>query len=147
MTAPKDWRGVEITEGALLIYGAGVGRSVALVEATFTGRVTDSGRLWVRIVRRAYGGGWSSAKPEVHIGADRVTVVGSLPPSGVPLEDANVLDSVNNSIKFYTRELAESLQRGHPRRPDYSWTHEEEVAHYETELAKMLLKRKELTDG
>lgn len=144
---PRDWRGVEIKEGALLVYGAGVGQSVAMVEATFTGRVSATGRLWVRVVRRSYGGGWSSAKAEVHIGADRVTVVGSLPHSDVPLEDANVLDSINNSLRYHTKELGDSLQRGEPR-PDSHWTtHEDEVAHHETELAKLYIKRKELTDG
>jgi hypothetical protein len=79
----KDWRGTPIEVGALCIYGAPVGRSIALVEAEVVG-YTKSGRINVRIVRRAYGAEWSS-KEVVHVGADRLVVVNELPPSDVPL--------------------------------------------------------------
>lgn len=79
----KDWRGTPIEIGALCIYGAPVGRSIALVEAEVVG-YTKSGRINVRIVRRAYGGSWSS-KEVVHVGADRLVVVNELPPSDLPL--------------------------------------------------------------
>lgn len=80
---PTDWRGTPITEGALVIYGAPLGRSIALVEAEVVG-FTKSGRVNVRILRRARGGTWSE-REVVHVGADRLVVVLELPPSDVPL--------------------------------------------------------------
>lgn len=80
---PKDWRGTAIEIGDVVIYGAPVGRSIALVEAEVVG-YTTSGRVNVRIIRRAYGGNWSD-KEVVHVGADRLVVVTALPPSDVPL--------------------------------------------------------------
>lgn len=85
---PRDWRGVPIVVGALVIYGAPVGRSISMVEATVES-FTKSGRVNVRPVRRAYGGGadygWD-AKETVHVGQDRLTVVGELPPALMPTE-------------------------------------------------------------
>ncbi len=78
-----DWRGTPITEGALVIYGAPVGRSIALVEGTVDG-FTKSGRVNVRVLRRAYGGGWSD-REVVHVGPDRLTIVAELPPTELPL--------------------------------------------------------------
>ncbi|MDG4792721.1 hypothetical protein [Micromonospora sp. WMMD1082] len=74
---PRDWRGTEIAPGALVVYGATVGRSVELVEA----RVSDpmlspSGRIWLDVIRRSYTG---SGRDRVHVGADRLTVVSALP--------------------------------------------------------------------
>lgn len=44
---PLDWRGIPITPGALVIYGAPVGRSIAMVEATCmpTAVITGTDRL------------------------------------------------------------------------------------------------------
>ncbi|MDH6625755.1 hypothetical protein M2271_003566 [Streptomyces sp. LBL] len=81
----KDARGVEIHEGATCVYGAGVGRSIALVEAVVDG-FTSSGRVWVKVVRRAYGGGWADGKKRVHVGADRLVVVDVLPDSDLPTD-------------------------------------------------------------
>lgn len=80
---PRDWRGVPIEVGALVIYGAPVGRSIAMVEGTVDG-FTKSGRVNVRVIRRAYG--YSDMKPVVHVGQDRLTVVSPLPESLMPTE-------------------------------------------------------------
>jgi len=75
-----DWRGAPITEGALVIYGSPVSRSITLVEGVVRG-FTPSGRVWVEITRRSYG---KYRRAEVvHVGADRLTVVLSLPPATV----------------------------------------------------------------
>lgn len=77
---PRDWRGTPITPGALVIYGAPVGRSIALVEATVADpMLTPSGRIWLNVQRRAYG--HSDTSRRVHVGADRLTVVTALPPT------------------------------------------------------------------
>lgn len=81
---PKDWRGTPIVPGALVIYGAPVGRSIAMVEAEVVG-FTKSGRVNVRVVRRAYGN-WGEQKEIVHVGADRLTIVEKLPPTEVPTD-------------------------------------------------------------
>lgn len=82
LTDPRDWRGVPITVGALVIYGAPVSRSIAMVEATVEG-FTKSGRVNVRIIRRAYGSYYwrdeDDSKEVVHVGQDRLTVVNTLP--------------------------------------------------------------------
>lgn len=77
----RDWRGTPIVPGALVVYGAPVGRSIAMVEGTVDG-FTKSGRVNVRIIRRSYGG-WSQGKDVVHVGADRLTIVETLPPTDV----------------------------------------------------------------
>jgi hypothetical protein len=81
----KDARGVEIVEGAPCIYGAPVGRSIALVEGVIDG-FTPSGRVWVKVVRRAYGGGWADGKERVHVGPDRLVIVDALPTTDLPTE-------------------------------------------------------------
>jgi hypothetical protein len=81
----KDARGVDIHVGATCVYGAGVGRSIALVEAVVDG-FTDAGRVWLKVVRRSYGGGWADGKDRVHVGADRLVIVDLLPASDLPTE-------------------------------------------------------------
>lgn len=76
---PRDWRGTPIEPGKLVIYGAPVGRSIAMVEATVADpMLTPSGRIWLDVHRRAYGG-WADEVRRVHVGADRLTVVDALP--------------------------------------------------------------------
>jgi hypothetical protein len=111
-TVPVDWRGVPITEGCTLIYGAGVGRSVAMVEAVYEGKTTPSGRLWVRVVRRAYGSTGSAADLRVHIGADRVTVVDSLPASDTPTEDEKIRTDCHRRADYHRKRIAELTQPG-----------------------------------
>lgn len=79
-----DWRGTVITEGATVIYGGPVGRSIQQVEGRVAG-FTKTGRVNVEIIRRSYttpyGGG---DKRVVHVGPDRLTIVESLPPTDKP---------------------------------------------------------------
>jgi hypothetical protein len=82
--ASRDARGVPITVGATVIYGAPVGRSIALVEGTVVG-FTKSGRVNIRVIRRAYGG-WYSGKDVVHVGHDRLVIVNDLPESNKPTD-------------------------------------------------------------
>lgn len=98
---PRDWRGIPITPGARVIYGAGVGRSIALVEGTVDTDTpfTKSGRVNVRVIRRAYGGGWYDPKPVVHVGRDRLTVV-ELPPSTEPTEAEKAAESERHAALF-----------------------------------------------
>lgn len=90
-----DARGVFIDAGDTVIYGFGVGQSVAMAEGIVLGgecsceqpmtscpahpdhgsprpSVTPSGRIWVRIIRRSYGSG---SKPVVHVAPDRLVVL------------------------------------------------------------------------
>lgn len=84
----KDWRGTPITEGARCIYAATVGRSTELVEGEVVG-FTKSGRVNVRVVRRAYQGGWSDSKRIVHVGNDRLLI---MKPDGLPETDLPTFD-------------------------------------------------------
>lgn len=72
----KDWRGTPIEEGATVIYGGGVGRSIQMVEAEVIGFHKD-GKVRLKVVRRSFSG---SYKEEVLVGHDRITVVTELPP-------------------------------------------------------------------
>lgn len=78
-----DWRGTEITEGALVVYGGPVGRSIQQVEGRVAG-FTSGGRVNVEIIRRSYTGASSYGKKIVHVGPDRLTIVTGLPPTELP---------------------------------------------------------------
>lgn len=90
-----DARGVPLKPGARIVYGFGVGRSVAMAEGVIeeaAGDVslTPSGRVWVQIVRRSYSSGTDA---HVHIAPDRLVVVQALPPSPLPTQaQGNVAD-------------------------------------------------------
>lgn len=82
-----DWRGVPLAPGQMVIYGAPVGRSIAMVEAevvelymTKPEYGTPQPKVKLRIINRAYGG---SYKEFVSVGQDRVTIVEKLPASGI----------------------------------------------------------------
>lgn len=90
-----DWRGTPINIGDTVIYGAPVGRSIAMVEGIVDGW-TKSGRVNVRITRRAYG---YAGKDVVHVGADRLTIVEKLPDSALPTATEAAIISMKNSIK------------------------------------------------
>lgn len=110
----KDWRGIPITVGSTVVYGATVGRSVALVEAEVSG-FTPSGRIRVKIIRRAYGSTWASSKPQVDVGADRVTVVTELPPSDLPLHSEKVQERKDQEEAYKAKQEAlikEAVDKG-----------------------------------
>lgn len=127
-----DARGVEIVEGASCIYGAPVGRSIALVEGVIAG-FTPSGRVWVRIVRRAYGGGWSDSKERVHVGPDRLVVVDALPESGLPTDAEKQVARRKERIETYRHRIAELEAGGEAR----GWeSPQDALKHYRKWLAQ-----------
>lgn len=79
-----DARGVTISPGDVVLYGFGVGRSVAMAEGVVIpeagpepddGHVvslTASGRVRIRVIRRSYSSG---EKPVVDIAPDRLVVL------------------------------------------------------------------------
>jgi hypothetical protein len=107
-----DARGVEITEGASCIYGAPVGRSIAIVEGVIDG-FTQSGRVWVRVVRRAYGGGWTDGKERVHVGADRLVIVDALPTSDLPTEAERQAEQRQKNAQLCRDRIA-AVEAGEP---------------------------------
>ena len=78
----RDWRGTPIEPGQTVIYGSSVGRSIQLVEGEVDS-FTKSGRVRVRVIRRSYTTG---SKEVVVVGADRLTIVESLPPTSNPTQ-------------------------------------------------------------
>ncbi len=110
MTEYKDWRGTPINIGDICIYGAPVGRSIAMVQAIVDG-FTESGRVWLKVKHRSYGGGWSDSKNRVHVGADRLTIVLALPPTELPDEDEKTIESLKKSIQW-KEELLDEISRG-----------------------------------
>lgn len=142
-TELKDARGVKIAAGDTVIYGFGVGRSVAMAEGVVEGdlryrsdlpfsdqsriSLTASGRVRIRVVRRSYGGG---EKPVVDIAPDRIVVLKSLeyripgfygepelgavlPPSPLPTQDE---DNYGRLVAALERHLdnIERLATGGP---------------------------------
>lgn len=116
MAETNDWRGTPIEVGQTVIYGAPVGRSIAMVEAVVDG-FTDSGRVWLLVRHRAYGGWGDNVKQRVHVGADRLTVVLELPPTELPLETDKAMDSAKGSLERLEKDLA-ALDAG-GRAPHY----------------------------
>lgn len=85
---PIDARGVQIMPGATVVYGAPVGRSIAMVEATVA--LADpftpmTGRVRLTVVRRGFGRSWGDSDA-VTVRPDRLLVVLALPPAGTPTE-------------------------------------------------------------
>lgn len=119
-----DWRGTPITPGALVVYGAPVGRSIAMVEATVaTPMLTPSGRIWLDVVRRSYGH-IGTEVGKVHVGADRLTVVTELPPTEMPTA-ADVAAEAAAQREEWNRKRAEAeaecARVGHEPEDVTSW--------------------------
>lgn len=111
---PKDWRGTPIVVGALVVYGAPVGRSIAMVEGTVDS-FTKSGRVNVKIIRRSYGG-WGVGKEIVHVGPDRLTIVTELPPTDRPT------DKEKEEIRQAQNAERDRIYETHDF-PDYSYAY------------------------
>ena len=86
----QDWRGTPIEPGALVIYGAGVGRSIALVEAEVVELFPDKDTVKLKVIRRGFGGG---TQEHVRVGSSRMIVVHSLPPTDVPTQNERNAES------------------------------------------------------
>lgn len=117
-----DWRGTVIEPGQTVIYGAPVGRSIALVEAIVEG-FTKAGRVNVRVKHRAYGYTGATSKDVVHVGADRLTVVndGGLPPTNLPTEGEKKEVAQKRSAELdrikatHTLGMVTRIRYGYPR--------------------------------
>ena len=83
---PYDARGVRIEPGDRVVYGAGVGRSIEMVEARVRDEnpFTATGRVRLQVVSRSFGGfgTWHTAET-VAVRPDRLVVVTELP-DGAP---------------------------------------------------------------
>lgn len=134
MSDAKDARGVPVTVGATCIYGAPVGRSIALVEGVIDG-FTPSGRVWVKVVRRAYGGGWSTDAKRVHVGADRLVIVDALPVCDLPTAAEKSEAERLRLIKMYRADIVHAEAGG--ELAAYWSSREEALAHYRARLAKL----------
>lgn len=114
-----DARGVKIEPGDAVIYGYGVGRSVAMAEGEVVDdggkvSVTRSGRVRIRIVRRSYRHG---VKPVIDLAADRMVVLKALagwpvdqphlPPSPLPTQADEHRSRLETSLAHYRKRLAE----------------------------------------
>nr|WSW58475.1 hypothetical protein OG513_07705 [Streptomyces sp. NBC_00998] len=135
MTDAKDARGIPITVGATCIYGAPVGRSIALVEGVIDG-FTASGRVWVKIVRRAYGGYGVDRAERVHVGADRLVIVDVLPECDLPTQATDVEALRAEHAQRYRRHIADLEAGGAVP----SWANGDRDAglrHYRERLAKL----------
>ncbi|MFF1684484.1 MULTISPECIES: hypothetical protein [unclassified Streptomyces] len=129
-----DARGIEVKEGASCIYGAPVGRSIALVEGVIDG-FTPSGRVWVRIVRRAYGGGWSNSKDRVHVGSDRLVIVDSLPESDLPTNEETVAGRRKEAVEQHRRTIVDLEAGGEV--PRYLGTRDEALDYLYWRIAEL----------
>ncbi|MGW6949009.1 hypothetical protein ACWGHD_19045 [Streptomyces xanthophaeus] len=127
MTDATDARGVPITVGATCIYGAAVGRSIALVEGVIDG-YTASGRVWVKVVRRAYGGSGIDRAERVHVGADRLVIVDALPACELPTQ-AEVLVRERRDLRERYRRYIEDVEAGGPL-PSWARGDREEALRY-----------------
>lgn len=110
-----DARDVPIKPGATVVYGFGVGRSIAMAEGVVEEKdgevsLTPSGRVWVQVVRRSFSSG---EKGRVHVQADRLVVVDVLPASPQPTQlEGNVAEWQKQRDRYRTRLAA--LAEGGP---------------------------------
>ncbi|MCQ6554763.1 hypothetical protein NPS70_16380 [Streptomyces sp. C10-9-1] len=130
----QDARGVQITEGATCIYGAPVGRSIALVEGVIDG-FTASGRVWVKVVRRSYGGGWPGSKDRVHVGPDRLVIVDALPESHAQTEAEKVAEQRREVLDRYYQCITDLESGGTV--PSYLGTREEALTFFRDRITKL----------
>jgi hypothetical protein len=130
----KDARGIPVTVGATCVYGAPVGRSIALVEGVIDG-FTPSGRVWVKIVRRAYGGGWATDAKRVHVGADRLVIVDALPTCDLPTAEEKSEAERLRLIERYRADIAHAEGGGDVA--SYWSSRDEALTYYRERLAKL----------
>lgn len=134
---PLDARGVEISPGDTVIYGFGVGRSVAMAEGIVLGEgeavaLTPSGRVKVKVARRSYSSG---EKPVVNVQADRLVALKSpswgpldhtrayLPPSPLPTQDELFRSKAKAMIQSYEDDLERTEPPAFWSRAGYNLEH------------------------
>jgi hypothetical protein len=104
-----DARGVALKPGATVVYGFGVGRSIAMAEGLIESKagevaLTPSGRVWVQVVRRTYSSG---EKSRVHVQADHLVVVDALPASPQPTQlEGNITKWLESRARYRSRLAA-----------------------------------------
>lgn len=105
--ALTDARGVAIGPGDTVIYGFGVGRSIAMAEGVVVGdeavSLTSTGRVRIRIIRRSYSSG---EKPVVDVAPDRIVVL-----KGVTAIDGDTVAYLPDSTMPTQAELCEAELR------------------------------------
>lgn len=137
---PLDARGVVIEPGDTVIYGFGVGRSIAMAEAVVLGEhrrvtgedgsalcacgdmwqgqtcgspsvsLTPSGRVRVRVVRRSYSDG---VKPVVDVAPDRLVVLKSIDgPGTTPSLPGSPLPTQAEEVRRETERAMKSYTKG-----------------------------------
>lgn len=117
-TEYKDWRGVPINIGDTVIYGAGVGQSIGMVQGIVDG-FTKAGRVWIKIQYRAMSYSSSDSKTRVHMGPDRITVVNDLPPTTIKTEKEKAIDATHRQANYH-REALTKIANGTYDRRSYS---------------------------
>lgn len=134
-----DWRGTPIHPGHTVIYGAGVGRSIELVEATvlphpdnpYEPHLTASGDVWVRVIRRSY---QTPATDRTRVGADRLTVVTALPLTSLPTAREKIIDKVRSDIAYEHKAIAKANAIAdwptHNERGEPNWTRDKCVTYH-----------------
>ncbi|MFF0183525.1 hypothetical protein [Streptomyces sp. NPDC005244] len=143
-----DARGVDVKPGATVIYGFGVGRSVAMAEGVVEERdgevsLTPSGRLWVQVVRRSYGSG---TEQRVHVAADRLVVVDVLPHSPQPTQiESNLTDWRTRCDRYRTR-IAALAEGGELQGWEVKYPRSEVINDYAKWLRETEKKIKEVSD-
>lgn len=97
----RDWRGTVIEPGQTVIYGGPVGRSIQQVEGEVVG-FTKSGRVNVHVIRRSF---TSGDRDVVHVGADRLTVVESLPPTSNVTQAEQNVERLERHRRYETHDM------------------------------------------
>lgn len=98
----KDWRGIDIVEGATVLYGVTSGHSINLVEGVVESVDEDKQKARVRIVRRKFR---YNTKPVTAVGNANITVV-TLPESHVKTMAEVVEDNERQRAEYKARQAA-----------------------------------------
>ncbi len=106
----RDWRGIIIEPGLTVVYGGPVGRSIQMVEGEVVG-FTKSGRVNVKVIRRAY---TSGDRDVVHVGADRLTVVDALPPTTNATQAEESAVRAERRRRYQTHDIPSYWLNQHP---------------------------------
>lgn len=94
MSTVTDWRGVEITPGALVIHSGTSGYSASITEAHVADdMLTRSGKVRLVAVRASRGGAWRYAVNGLSVEPQFLTVVTEL-----PLSPAATTDDLRRSL-------------------------------------------------
>ncbi|MFB7919380.1 hypothetical protein [Streptomyces sp. NPDC056061] len=98
---------------------------------------TPSGRVWVKVVRRAYGGSasWGTPRERVHVGPDRLVIVDALPECALPTDAEEAAAARKQRIAHYRKRFADLEAGGDV--PSYLGTRLEALKFYHRQLAEL----------